>query len=79
KIRNAELHEHSLGIPFYAPLVFFPKYYNAFDEYSRSGNSAVLAQMIREYECAELERYISIIEAAPASAEAEGAEKEADE
>ena len=55
------------------------KYYNAFDEYSRSGSSAVLAQMISEYECAELERYISIIEAAPVSAEAEGAEKEADE
>lgn len=41
------------------------KYYNAFDEYSRSGSSAVLAQMIRDYECSELERYISIIEAAP--------------
>lgn len=41
------------------------KYYNAFDEYSRSGSSAVLAQMIRDYEWSELERYISIIEAAP--------------
>lgn len=41
------------------------KYYNTFDEYYSSGNSNSLADMITEYECSELERYINIIESAP--------------
>ena len=38
------------------------KYYNAFDEYRATGKSAALSEMIKEYECAELEKYIAIVQ-----------------
>ena len=38
------------------------KYYGAFDEYASSQSCTALTEMITEYECAELERYIAIIE-----------------
>lgn len=38
------------------------KYYSAFDEYAEKQSCAAMVNMVTEYECSELERYIAIIE-----------------
>lgn len=38
------------------------KYHSTFDEYATNQSCTALTEMITEYECAELERYIAIIE-----------------
>lgn len=42
------------------------KYYSAFDEYYSSQKCTALTEMITEYECAGLERYIAVIEGSTA-------------